>query len=86
MNPAKIELRIEELVLDGFDPADRDRIAGSLKSELERLFAEGGLPPSLARRGEIGYLDSGAFEVGPALEAEAVGARMAQAIHGGLIS
>ena len=33
-----IQLHIEELLLDGFDPRDRRRIADALERELARLF------------------------------------------------
>jgi hypothetical protein len=33
-----IQLHIEELLLDGFDPRDRHRIADALERELARLF------------------------------------------------
>lgn len=86
MNPANIELRIEELVLHGFDPVDRYRIAESVEAELGRLFTEGGMPPSLARRGEIRHLDVGAFEVGADLAPEAIGAGVARSLQEGLTS
>ena len=36
-----VTLRIEEVVLHGFDPRDRHAIAEALREELGRLFAEG---------------------------------------------
>ena len=84
MRPANVELHIEELVFHGFPPGERHLIGQAVERELARLFAEGGVPPSLARDGEIGHLDGGDFEVRSGFGTEAIGARVARAIHGGL--
>ena len=56
-----VELHIEELVLHGFEPGDRDQIAQAVERELARLLlAEGGLPPSVAQNGGLFHLDGGA--------------------------
>ncbi|HYP26675.1 MAG TPA: hypothetical protein VE262_08160 [Blastocatellia bacterium] len=84
MKPSGIELEIDELVLHGFARGDRHRIAGAIEQELARLFAEQGVPPSLARAGSIESIDGGAFEAKPHAKPEATGARIARAIYGGL--
>jgi hypothetical protein len=80
----KIDLHIEELVLEGFPAADRHRIGAAVESELARLFTEQGLPPGLAGGGEIPRLDGGSFEVKAGGRAEAVGGQVAGAVYGGL--
>jgi hypothetical protein len=45
-----VHVHIEELVLDGFAPADRDRIKDGIARELRRLFLRE-IPPAW-RRGE----------------------------------
>ena len=40
--PYNIELHIEELVLHGFSPRDRDAIGEAVQRELTRLFVEQG--------------------------------------------
>jgi hypothetical protein len=40
----RVELHIDELVLDGFDPHDRARLTASLRDELMRMGAEHGAP------------------------------------------
>lgn len=85
MRPERVELYIEELVLHGFAPADRYRIGESVERELARLFSERGVSPSLAQSGEVLNLNGGTFEVEPGGEVETVGARVAQAVYGGLI-
>ncbi|MGD8752520.1 MAG: hypothetical protein PVG14_13915, partial [Anaerolineales bacterium] len=39
-----VELNIEALLLHGFSPHERFRIAQAVERELARLLAEGGLP------------------------------------------
>lgn len=84
MKPYGVELEIEELALDGFAPGDRHRIASAVERELARLFVERGVPPALGRAGSIDRIDGGAFEAEPDARPEATGARIAQAIYGGL--
>ncbi len=79
-----VELHIEELVLHGFAPQDGHRIGAAVEAELARLFAEPGMPPSLANGGEIAHLDGGAFEAATGSGAEAIGGQVAQALYGGL--
>jgi hypothetical protein len=82
MKHGNIELHIEELVLHGFSPTDRYRIGQAVEHELGRLFTEQGAP--LVRSGEIASLDGGSFEANPGSGAEVIGARVAQAVYGGL--
>ena len=79
-----VDLHIDELVLDGFDPGDRYRIGAAVEAELARLFAERGVSPSLARGGELSSLDGGSFDVAPGTGPEGIGGQVAQAVHGGL--
>ncbi len=84
MRPRNIKLHIEELVLDGFGAGDRYRIADSVERELTRLFAEQGVPQSLIQGGEIERLDGGAFETARGSRPEAIGAKVARAVYGGM--
>ena len=84
MKPANVELYIEELVLDGFAPADRYRIGAALEHELTQLFSQGGVPPALTQSVEMERLDGGAFQVAPAARAETIGAQVAQTVYGEL--
>ena len=79
-----LEVVIEELVLHGFAPGDRYRIARAVEHELMQLFTEQGVKPSLVQGSEVAHLDGGAFKVAPRSKAEAIGAQVAQAIYGGL--
>ena len=84
MNGGEIDLHIEELVLHGFPPGDRNAIAEALRVELARLLAQHGVPPSLATGGEMPHADAGAFDLRPGTRADVLGAQIAGAIHGGL--
>jgi hypothetical protein len=79
-----LELEIEELVLDGFPAAQKDRIARAVHGELERLFAEKGVPPSLEAGGDVARLDGGSFEAAPNSSPESIGAQVALALYGGM--
>ena len=48
--PARIELRIDELILHGVAARDRHRVADAIEHELARLIAERGVPGGLAPR------------------------------------
>ncbi len=84
MNSANLELHIDELVLHGFAPADRYRIAEAVRAELTRLLTEQGIPPSWLQGGEVARLDGGRFDVAPGLKADGIGAQIAQTLYGGL--
>lgn len=79
-----LELEIEELVLDGFPAAQKDRIARAVHRELERLFAERGVPPSLEAGGNVATIDGGSFEFAQNSSPEAVGAQVARGLYGGM--
>lgn len=82
--PPNIELHIEELVLHGFAPGDRHEIGAAVERELTRLFAEQGVPVSLANGGEIARLNGGAFSVTRGSKPEVIGAQVAQSVYGGM--
>jgi len=84
MKRQNIELHIEELVLHGFSPGDRDGIAQAVERELAMLIEERGAPPSLERVSEVAHVDGGAFEVAPDSRAQVVGAKVAKAVYGEL--
>ena len=79
-----VDLHIEELVLHGFAPGDRYRIRAAVEAGLARLFTEQGVPPALARRGGVAYLDGGGFTATPGSGAEEIGGQVARAVYGGL--
>lgn len=83
MNKRNIELHIEELVLHGFPPGDRNRIAGAVEHELAMLVTERGLMQDVTN-GEIARLDGGSFQVAQDSKPETTGAQIARAVYGGM--
>lgn len=79
-----VEVHIEELVLHDFPPEHSHRIGEAVQNELARLFTERGVPPSLTGGGEVPRLDAGAFQIDPETGVEALGARVARSLYGGL--
>jgi len=80
----KVELHIDELVLEGFSAGDRYRIGEALERELTRLFEEKGVPGSFTSGKEIDRINGGSFQVAPGARAERVGTQVAGAVYGGL--
>ena len=78
-----IDLRIDEIVLHGFAPADRHRIGDAFQRELTRLLAAEGVPPAWASGGPAAQVDAGAFTVAPGARPEIVGAQVARAVYAG---
>ena len=84
MKPESVELRIEELVLHGFEPVgDHHQIGEAVQRELSRLFVWQGTR-SVAQGREVALVDGGAFEVASDSTVEAVGVQVAQAVYKGL--
>jgi hypothetical protein len=79
-----IRLHIDELVLYGFPPIDRYRLAESVQAELARLLAEQGVPTGLEQGGSIVRLDGGSFDLAADSRPDRIGVQVAQAIYGGL--
>lgn len=79
-----IELHIEELVLHGFTPGDRQAIGHTFETELTRILLERGLPPLLAAGAELGTLTGGPFNTAPGDRPQAVGSRIAQSVYEGI--
>jgi hypothetical protein len=77
-----IMIHIDELILHGFAPGDRGRIAQRLASELERLIAAHGLPVGLLAEHGAAAIDGGGFLVPPGARPELVGAIIARSIYG----
>jgi hypothetical protein len=79
-----IRLHIDELVLHGFTPGDRYRIAEAVQGELSRMFLERGVPSALANGGNVGRVNAGSFSAGVAAKPETTGGQIAEAVYGGL--
>jgi hypothetical protein len=81
MGSERIELHIDRLVLDGFAPGDRHRIADALRIELARLLVERGMPSWPAPGSEVVKPDVRAVEPLSGVTATALGFRIAHRVH-----
>lgn len=81
----RVKILIDELVLYGFSPADRETIGESLSRELERLVSAGNTD-ALTSLGHVPFLRAPSISLSSGAKAETVGARVAQAVHGSLNS
>lgn len=77
----RIAVRIEELILHGFAPADRHRIARAVQKELVKRLRQGGMQDLAKEPSALAHIDGGAFHV-PAGEAPwTIGARIGASIY-----
>jgi hypothetical protein len=83
MRPGAIRLHIDEVVLHGFEPADRAALGAALETELARLLAAGD-PQALAQAGQVARLDGGSFDMPTHTTPEVAGTRLARAVYDGL--
>lgn len=81
--PPSVELHVEELILDGFEPAQRYAFGEAFESELGRLFSDG-VPAALTQDIEIAHLNGGAINLKPGASADDAGIQLARTIYGGL--
>jgi hypothetical protein len=79
-----VTFHIEELMLDGFAPGDRYRIAEAMQQELTGLLTHQGAPVALASRGETDRVDGGAIRLAVGATPGAIGNQLAGALYGGL--
>ena len=68
-----LHVHVDELVFEGFSPAESHRIAAALERELARLLAEQGLPWT-----EFSAIDAGRIRLSGS--PERIGARIAAAL------
>jgi hypothetical protein len=84
MIPLRVEVIIDELVLSGFAPGDRDGIAEAVSLELLKLFTENkkALPPTATRSAD--RLNGGTCNLTPKAKPQNVGAHIARVVYTGL--
>jgi hypothetical protein len=79
-----VKLHIEELVVHGMAPGNREQIGQSIQGELTRLLVERGVPAALTRPHAIECLRCGALHSALSSRSEMLGAQIAKAVYGGL--
>jgi hypothetical protein len=82
MRPARIELHIEELVLDGFTPADGNGMVRAIEAGLSGLLAKQELP-SMPARESMEMIEDRPSPDG-ADDLENIGALIARSIYNGM--
>ena len=79
-----VRINIDELVLEGFPPGDRERLVEALRRELARLLGEAHVRDVLARLKSRDLLPHCRFVASPGERPEVIGSRVARAIVEGL--
>jgi hypothetical protein len=80
VTPHSVHVHIEELVLHGFAPGDRHRIATAVESELARLMNEEGVPKFRENPPALDRISGGAFSVKAGAKPQAAGTDIARAV------
>jgi hypothetical protein len=76
-----IELHIEKLVLNGFQPRDRYRIGEAVQSELSRLLTEQGIASTFEQSISIDRLKAGNLSISLGMSALNQGNQMARLVY-----
>ena len=82
--PDSVDLRIEEMILRGFEGTDRNAISDAFERELAQLFVERGTPQAISDEIEISDIQSQVLTLPHGLDAQAIGIRLARVIYRGL--
>jgi hypothetical protein len=75
-----VKVHIDELVLHGLAPADRQRIAAAVERELAQLMAEGRAPQWRQNPPELDRISGGVFQVNAGAKPQTAGTEIARAI------
>jgi hypothetical protein len=78
---SSVEIAIEHLVLDGFEPQQSQAIASTLKEKLAGLIEERGLPGDSPQPIQAGQLDAGSIHLPEGASPARIGAQIAEAIY-----
>lgn len=79
-----IELHIEEMILHGFDHADRHTIGDAVERELARLIRNGGLTRDVSDGMNIPQRDGADIQMRPGMRAETTGTEIARSVYGAI--
>jgi hypothetical protein len=76
-----VKVHIDELVLHGFSPADRHRIANAVELELTRLMGDGSPPRWGQNPLAVDRMKAGTFRVQAGAKPQAAGTEIARAVY-----
>jgi hypothetical protein len=77
----RVELHIDELILEGVPNSQRQQVAAAIEQALAALVAEQGVPPAWAQGSSLAALTQ---QVQPGSQPEVIGLQVAQAILGNI--
>lgn len=80
----RIDLHIEELVLQGFNRLDQAELGAKVQEALSQLIAERGIPAAWEQGAQVDVLDGGAITIQPDAGASDMASQIARAIYRGL--
>lgn len=79
-----VEMKIEQMILEGFSPSDRYRIGDSVQNELEHMLTDQRVSWTINKSIELETLDGGEFATTHATRAASVGNQLAQSVYQGI--
>jgi hypothetical protein len=82
MRRPNVALQIGELVLHGFAPGDRHRIATAMEREMTRLVAAHGVPEAWSTGPAV--MQGRSFTAAPDAKPRTVGTAIARSVYGGV--
>jgi hypothetical protein len=82
MGERPLRLNLDRLVVHGMAPAHARALGPLVRRELERLLADGGVPPHLARGGSVPAVPG--IRATPGATPQAVAAQVARAVYGAM--
>lgn len=84
MKRTPVTLHIDELIVHGLPHLDQAQLGDAVRRELGRLLAEHGPAMPIAGPVRVGSMSAGSIGATPGMGVDAVGARVAQAVHAGI--
>ena len=78
---SSVEIAIEQLVLDGFEPQQSQAIASTIREKLAGLIEERGLPGEIPGSIHAGRLDAGSIHLSEEANPARIGTQIAEAIY-----
>jgi hypothetical protein len=81
----RVNIYINELVIEGFPTGDKHKMAESLQKELRELFQERGLPQVIQTSKKLDSIKVDSFPISPNTSMSKIGQRSAKTIYRGLM-
>lgn len=84
MKPGKIVLHIDEILVNGFDHTDPQRVRQAVERELTQLITQKGLAESLTSDSEFSHINGGNIRIEQGHNSDTLGTRVAGNIYQGI--